>query len=402
MNYNMTGVGSRFAPAAIGSAAGRSDSFKPPVAELTRAVAYLAILAALAFCASPVRYLLTQHLSAGTQIGGLALLAATVACYLRVMLGVMTGTAPVRAQVINLIALTVCTFIAPVPAGRSWLVLGFLLPAAAASAIRWPVGLWLGLGALPAAFATALSLGDSAAAAGRATAQDAVVASALAAVVMLAARAEEFGQLRGTIVTMTDGQAKTDERLRQANDLLDILGWRLSVIARMSDLIAHVSAQRPTVTSHVLVDINRLAVEWPGETVTGVAGQSAWELSAEIEAVRIVLAAAGIREADEVLADVPAACGDLLALAVHRAAQAMLRRHDATSCRIVALDDESRVKLTVTGNGSRPAPDGPEAADGLAALAGQIAAASGQCDYTDQDELFSLHVELPRAEPSVK
>lgn len=402
MNYDMTGVGSRFMPRTMARAAARSESPARPAAELIRGVGYLAILAVLAFCASPVRYLLTSHLSVGTQVAGLALLAATALCYLRVMLGVMTGTAPVRAQVVNLIALTVCTFIAPVPTDRSWLVLGFLLPAAAASAIRWPVGLMLGVGALPAAFATALSVGDSAAAAGRATAQDAVIASGLAAVVLLAARAEEFGQLQGTIITMTDGQAKTDERLRQANDLVDILGWRLSVIARMSDLIAHVSAQRPAVTSHVLVDINRLALEWPDETVTGVAGQSAWELSAEIEAVRKVLTAAGIREADEVLADPPAAWGDLLALAVHKAAQAMLRRHDATSCRIVARDDEAHVKLTVTGNGSRSAPDGPETADDLAVLAGQVAAVSGQCDYTEQGEHFSLSISLPRAEPAVK
>lgn len=392
MNHDLTSIGPRpLSPAAV-PAAVRPDASVPAAA---RGVAFAVVFGLLAFGAGPVHYLLTRQLPEGTEVAGAALLAAVALCYLKVMCGALTGTAP-RAQAVNLTTLALCTIFAPMPLGRSWLALGFILPAAASSGIRWPTGLWLGLGAVPAAFATATTLGESAAAAARAVAQDSLVASALTVMVMFAMRSDELGQLKAAMTALTDSRAGTEQRLRQANDLLGILGWRLSVISRMSDLTSTVADERPALARQVLGDLHRLAVEWPRGPAAGPAAGGASELSAEIGATRPVLAAAGIGcEFAAAPADLPAELGDLLAFAVRQVALGILRRPGARTCQVRVLEGHSRVSLDVTCDGSPGGRDAP----GGNVLADRMADAGGQCTYTEGDRGFRLHIELPHAAP---
>ncbi|HEY6294644.1 MAG TPA: hypothetical protein VIX15_03185 [Streptosporangiaceae bacterium] len=402
MNHDLTGIGPRSLPQVTGlSATGRALTGPTTTGQTVagqlaaRGLAFAVVAGVLAFAAGPVRHL-TGPLPAGTRVAGAALLAASVLCYLKVMYGALAGAAP-RSQVINVTTLTLCTVLAPIPLGRSWLALGFMLPAAAGTGIRWSGGPWLGLGALPAAFATAIALGESAGSATRAVAQDALIAAAVTAVVMLAARSDDVGRLKTAVVTLTDNHADTEQRLRQADDLLGILGWRLSVISRMSDLIGRMAADRPGVARQVLGDIHRLAREWPRSTASGPAPGGTSELSAEIEAVRLVLGAAGIGcDVSTTPEDLPDEVCDLLAFAIHEAAFTILGRRDVTSGQITIRAERSRVRLTVACDGA--APDGP-AEEGDAAggngLADRVAGAGGQSTGTEGDRNFRLDIDLP-------
>lgn len=397
MNHDLTGIGPRSLPQVTGlSATGRAMTAQTVTGQRAAwGLACAVVVGVLAFAAGPVRHL-AGPLPDGTRVAGVALLAATVLCYLKVMFGALAG-APPRSQVVNVTTLTLCTVLAPIPLGRSWLALGFVLPAAASTGIQWSAGPWLGLGALPAAFATAIALGESAGTATRAVAQDALIAAAVTAVVMLAARSDDLGRLKAAMITLTDTHAGTEERLRQADDLLGILGWRLSVISRMSDLIGRTAADRPEVARQVLGDIHRLAREWPRSTASGPAPGGTSELSAETEAVRLVLGAAGIRcDVSATPADLPDEVCDLLAFAIHEAAITILGRRDVTNGQVTIRTDRSRVRLAVTCDGS--APDGP-ADEGDAAggngLADRIAEAGGRCTGTEGDRNFRLDIDLP-------
>jgi hypothetical protein len=368
-------------------AAGRGSD---GIAGLGRAAAFAAACAVLGLAASSVRVLTGGHLSPGAEVAGIAVLTATSFCYLKLLWdGLYGGTS--RTQLLSLVTLLALVSCAPIPLGRAFLPLEFVLPAAALVAVSWPAGLWLGAGSLAVPAITAIVLADPAGAIFRQAAQAAAVGVAVAGLVKLAAQARKLRGVRSDLAELSQASEGTSQRLRQADELLEALGWRLSVIARMSGLASRVAGQRSGLADRELDHVRQLACEWPGSSEPPAGAGGATALNAEIRAAGNVLATAGIECTTGALpAGLAGDPGDALAFFVQESAAHILGQPDIRSCAIRVCDDGARIRLDLEWDSAT----GPGAI-GEATLE-RMAAVNGQCEVIAKDGRNVWRANIPK------
>jgi two-component system sensor histidine kinase DesK len=148
--------------------------------------------------------------------------------------------------------------------------------------------------------------------------------------------------------------AVSEERLRIARDLHDLLGHSLSVIALKSELARKLVEREPTRAASELDDIQSVSRTALGEVRGAVQGYRRLALAEALENARAALAAAGI---DCELADVdvtlPADVDAVLAWAVREGSTNVIRHSGALHCaiRVHADVDRAAVEIEDDGNG---------------------------------------------------
>ena len=162
--------------------------------------------------------------------------------------------------------------------------------------------------------------------------------------------------------------AVSEERLRFARDLNDLLGHSLSVIALKSELAGKLVEADPRRAASELEDIQAVTREALAEVREAVSGYRRLALSDAVSGARGALAAAGI---DLALADarpaLPAEVDAVLAWAVREGTTNVIRHSDARHCaiRIRADDGVAAVEIEDDGSGAAAAADGGSGLVGL-------------------------------------
>jgi two-component system sensor histidine kinase DesK len=184
--------------------------------------------------------------------------------------------------------------------------------------------------------------------------------------------------------------AVTEERLRIARDLHDLLGHNLSLIALKSELAGRLVLASPERAAVEIGDIERVARTALQEVREAVAGYRQPTLASELRGAREVLAAAGIAyriEGDETLGSgLPTAVESVLAWAVREGITNVVRHSRARTCEVGLDRANGEVSVSITDDGPRvvtegaapvPGPLAAQAGNGLRGLAERVAASDG-------------------------
>ncbi|MDN3295374.1 histidine kinase [Streptomyces ficellus] len=145
--------------------------------------------------------------------------------------------------------------------------------------------------------------------------------------------------------------AVTQERLRFARDLHDLLGYSLSAIALKGELIQRLVPGRPEQAAAETADLLRVARQALSDVRLVSSGYRDMSLREEAESAGTILAAADVR------ADVRVECGRLhpvvdtvLATALREGVTNILRHSRVQVCTIRALVDGETVRLTLVND----------------------------------------------------
>jgi two-component system sensor histidine kinase DesK len=186
--------------------------------------------------------------------------------------------------------------------------------------------------------------------------------------------------------------AVTEERLRFARDVHDLLGHRLTVIALKSELAGRLASADPERSSAAAFEAQRLASSALEEVRDAVHGYRSVNLPEQLEAVRNVMREAGIRCT---VSDVPVhgEGATQLALALREACTNVLRHSDATWCMIDVAEEDGEVRMTVTNDGAGPGPS--REGNGIRGMTERLTAAGGQVCVERAGDEFTLQVVVP-------
>lgn len=195
--------------------------------------------------------------------------------------------------------------------------------------------------------------------------------------------------------------AVSEERLRFARDLHDLLGHTLSLIALKSELARRLVSVSPGQASSEIGDIETAARQALFEVREAVAGYRQPTLDSELRSARELLAAAGIAltQRGEPPALAPAVEATL-SWAVREAVTNVIRHSHARSCSISFARQDDRVALEVRDDGVGGAGADGEAGgphgNGLAGLRERVSAQGGTCEAgMAEGGGFRLAVSLP-------
>jgi two-component system sensor histidine kinase DesK len=162
--------------------------------------------------------------------------------------------------------------------------------------------------------------------------------------------------------------AVSDERLRFARDLHDLLGHSLSVIALKSELAAKVIESDPERAAAELADIQSVTREALAEVREAVHGYRALSLSDAVSGARAALAAAGIElQLADTHPELPADVDAVLAWGVREGTTNVIRHSDAHMCAIRIRADDSMAAVEIEDDGS-PSPAPADGGSGLVGL----------------------------------
>ncbi|MFI7611939.1 sensor histidine kinase [Nonomuraea terrae] len=200
----------------------------------------------------------------------------------------------------------------------------------------------------------------------------------------------ELGLARDEVARL----AATEERLRIARDLHDLLGHSLSLIALKSELAGRLAEESPRARKEI-EDIEAVARKALGEVREAVTGWRRRSLPEELDAARAVLRAAGVREQVRVSGTpLPGPLDGLLGWAVREGTTNVVRHARATSCRIEVTYDGRRATLDVVDDGKGGG--GPYTqGSGLRGLGERVAQAGGTVTAGQEPGGHRLTVRVP-------
>lgn len=218
----------------------------------------------------------------------------------------------------------------------------------------------------------------------------------------------ELREARETVAHL----AATEERLRLARDLHDLLGHSLSLITLKSELAGRMLPDRPEDAAEQVADIEKVSRQALVDVREAVSGYRRPRLAAELASARDALGSAGISARIHAPEKVPGLASDAesaLAWALREAVTNVVRHSGATVC-VVALDQAvpgasaggpaavtaaGTATLTVSDDGRGPAP-GHTPGNGLTGLAERLILAGGTLRTTPAgDGGFRLTATVP-------
>lgn len=191
--------------------------------------------------------------------------------------------------------------------------------------------------------------------------------------------------------------AVSEERLRIARDLHDLLGHSLSVVALKTDLAARLVERDPERALAELNDIRQVARRSLVEVRDAVQGYRRLALCDAVAGARAALGAAGIEcHVDGIEVDLPEELETVLAWAVREATTNVVRHSGARACTIRIRTEDAHVEVEVSDDGTAAA-DGGRQGSGLAGLAERAARFRGDLEAGRRPEGgFRLRLSLPR------
>lgn len=348
-------------------------------------------VAMAAFVAIPVAEVL-RALPSGHAAAAVVLLAGLTAGYLWLVMAAVADR-PTRADVPVLAATTGLSVAAPFVVGPSWLVIGFMPPLALALTLRgWRA--FAGFAGALVGGAVLTRLGGSTWV-GYGTLQNLLTAGALVGLVLFAALLRELHRTRQELATL----AVTEERLRFARELHDVLGHNLSVIAMKTELAMRISAEQRERLHAELSDIHGIARRSLHDVRAVVKGYREMSLERELGGVRRVLQAAGIScDFHDIPATLDLATKVALAWAVREAATNILRHSRATVCNLTVEQDDKRGRIRIgLSNDGALAESSDTDGSGLAGVRERLTQVGGTSTRrTTQDGWFHLVLDVPR------
>ncbi|GAA4909487.1 two-component system sensor histidine kinase DesK [Nonomuraea thailandensis] len=172
--------------------------------------------------------------------------------------------------------------------------------------------------------------------------------------------------------------ALAEERLRFARDLHDLVGHQLSAIAVKTELAVRLSDVDGDAAKAEMAEVNTLTRKALKELRQAVRGYRELDLAAEVNSVKGVLEAAGVRcEVRLPYRDLPPGVAPVFAYAVREAVTNVLKHSTATFCEITIRFTEQEAELGVRNDGvaRRQAVD---LGSGLAGMGERLAAVGGK------------------------
>lgn len=185
----------------------------------------------------------------------------------------------------------------------------------------------------------------------------------------------ELARARDQIAAM----AVTEERLRFARDLHDLLGHSLSVIVLKADLATRLLAGQGRAAAEV-EDIGRVSREALKEVRAAVDGYHQPVLAAEIGNAVAALRAAQIEVEEEMnVADLPAQLDTPLAWVIREGATNVIRHSGAARCRLRAWTTPDTVELEILDDGIGGQVVTP--GNGLSGVRARVSAVGGRVEF---------------------
>jgi two-component system sensor histidine kinase DesK len=170
--------------------------------------------------------------------------------------------------------------------------------------------------------------------------------------------------------------AVTEERLRIARDLHDLLGHSLSIVALKAELADRLVTADPERARAELDDVQRVTRQALSDVRSAVQGYRQLALGEAVGSARAALAAAGIDcRVETTERDLPAEVESVLAWAVREGTTNVVRHSNARTCAISLRADGDRVELAIEDDGDAAGAEGD--GSGLAGLAERAARLAG-------------------------
>ena len=202
--------------------------------------------------------------------------------------------------------------------------------------------------------------------------------------------------------------AAVAERERIARDLHDVLGHTLSVIVLKAELahrlLNHPTASDPSRAATEIADVERIARTALSEVREAIGGYRARGLSAEIEAARRTLDAAGVTltlDADSTsAASLTPQEETALSLALREAVTNIVRHARATTCHLRFITEDHHRRLVVEDDGKQTI---LREGNGLRGMRERIESLGGNLSFEhglERDHGTRLLIELPLREPA--
>ena len=365
------------------------ETFRPP-----RGGRLLGPLFGLVFLIYPVRAVLTSEptpLRVALALGGAALFAGVFLWLLwtqKPLWSLSDELSEVRKRRATVAFLAVLAISLNIVLGSEWRVLFFhvnvaagimLLTADAYAAIAGLAVITFGLGIVSGMAWLALPT--------------AAIGLWATAFVRQVAAVAELRSAREELATM----AVSEERLRFARDLHDLLGHSLSLITLKSELAGRLLPDEPEKAETEVHDIEDVARQALREVREAVAGYRSPTLDEELSGAAEMLGAAGIDYRIENEAGVlPKEIDGVLAWTVREGTTNVIRHSQAQSCRVLLAREDDKVYAEITDDGQGKA--GEETpGSGLSGLAERVATfGDGEFEAGPlQDGGFRLRINLP-------
>jgi two-component system sensor histidine kinase DesK len=195
--------------------------------------------------------------------------------------------------------------------------------------------------------------------------------------------------------------AVSEERLRIARDLHDLLGHSLSVVAVKSELAARLLERDPHGAAAELDDIRAVSRQALGEVREVVQGYRRLALPDALDGAKAALAAAGIDCELEGRADqLPHAVEGVIAWAVREGTTNFVRHSSARACTIRVQADGASAAVEVVDDGDA-APERARGGSGLLGLAERAEKVRGRLEAgarADGRPGFRLRLTVPLAQ----
>jgi two-component system sensor histidine kinase DesK len=280
---------------------------------------------------------------------------------------------------------------------------------------RWPTWAWLGasiVGTVPllfgrraasvaAAAAVAVSIGVARWAGGSVVDYVLVTAGIGASIAVVGWLQVWFWDL---LVQAQQGRAAqarlsaTEERLRFAGDVHDLLGHNLSVIALKAELASRLAPVDADRAGREAAEVQRLAASALAEVRAAIHGYRAVDLRDQLTAIAQVLRSSGVRcTVTQPPGELPQEIAVQLVPVLREASTNLLRHSRAAWCTIDITQDRDEVRMIVANDGASGArPD--RHSFGLRGLADRLAAARGELRTRTADGVYTLEA-VVRAAP---
>jgi two-component system sensor histidine kinase DesK len=147
-------------------------------------------------------------------------------------------------------------------------------------------------------------------------------------------------------------QAVTEERLRMARDLHDLLGHSLSLITLKSDLAGRLLEKDPRAATQQVHEVERVARQALREVREAVAGYRQRTLHGELDGARQILEAAGIECTIEYRPQsFPPEIDMVLAWIVREGVTNVIRHSRASHCLIRVFSDDTSIHAEIRNDG---------------------------------------------------